>query len=159
MATIRKSVIPVASAEVLTSEEDWLEIAPLAQVEVTSEHPDHPIEAALGAGSASGWRAGASGAQTVRLRFDKPQEIRRIRLRFVETQHARRQEFVLRSSTDGRTSRDIVRQQWNFSPTGSTVELEDYVVDLSGVAVLELCIIPDVSGGDAPASLSELRVG
>jgi hypothetical protein len=49
--------------------------------------------------------------------------------------------------------------QWNFSPSGSTRELEDYRVDLSGVTVLELHIVPDQRGGDARASLAELRLG
>ena len=38
---------------------------------------------------------------------------------------------------------EVVRQQWNFSPHGTTEEIEDYTVDLSGVTVLELRIDPD----------------
>ena len=37
-----------------------------------------------------------------------------------------------------------MRQQWNFSPTGSTTEIEHYVVDLDAVSVLELAIRPDL---------------
>jgi hypothetical protein len=37
-------------------------------------------------------------------------------------------------------------------------ETEDYAVDLSGVTVLELNIVPDTSGGDARASLLGLRL-
>jgi hypothetical protein len=94
----------------------------------------------------------------VRLRFDEPQRLQRIRLQFEETQQARSQEFVLRWSGEGEGFREIVRQQWNFSPSGSTTESENYVVALAGVSVLELCITPDKSGGDARASLAELRV-
>jgi hypothetical protein len=155
---MRKSIVPPASAELLVPEDAWLDIARLAAVEVTSEDPAHPIEASLRTGSASGWRAGASGAQTVRLLFDEPQRIKRIRVHFVETQHERRQEFVLRWSADGANFRDIVRQQWNFSPTGATSELENYAVGLSDVAAIELYIIPDVAGGEVPASLAELRL-
>ncbi|PYS76638.1 MAG: carbohydrate-binding protein, partial [Acidobacteria bacterium] len=52
----------------------------------------------------------------------------------------------------------VVRQQWNFSPHGSTREAEDYRVELNGVTQLELKIVPDRSGGDARASLAQLRL-
>jgi F5/8 type C domain-containing protein len=155
---MRKSIIPARSAYLEAPEAGWLDVASLARVEVTSEDPGHPVEDALRKEGRSGWRADASGPQTVRLRFDQPQRIRRIRLHFVEAQHERNQEFVLRWSADGKTFRDIVRQQWNFSPSGATNEIENYSVELSGVTVLELCVIPDVSGRDVRASLAELRL-
>jgi len=155
---MRKSILPAGSANVPAPEDGWLDVARLARVEVTSEEPGHPVEDALSPGGGSGWRAGASGPQRVRLCFDEPQRIQRIRLHFVETQRERRQEFVLRWSADGRTFGDIVRQQWNFSPSGATSETENYAVALSEVAVLELCIIPDVSGSDLRASLAEWRL-
>jgi hypothetical protein len=71
----------------------------------------------------------------------------------------RTQEFVLRWSPDGgRSFREIVRQQWNFSPPNSIREREEYQVHLSGVTVLELVIVPDISGGLARASLKSLRL-
>ena len=39
----------------------------------------------------------------------------------------------------------MVRQQWNFSPHGTTEEIEDYTLDLSGMTTLELRIDPDRS--------------
>jgi hypothetical protein len=54
--------------------------------------------------------------------------------------------------------RDIVRQQWNFAAPDATREVEDYAVELSAVAVLELTIVPDTSGGPALASLLSLRL-
>jgi hypothetical protein len=54
--------------------------------------------------------------------------------------------------------REIVRQQWNFSPPNTTREVEEYRVELSGVNVLELIIVPDISGGVAHASLKSLRL-
>jgi hypothetical protein len=38
-----------------------------------------------------------------------------------------------------------VTQQWNFSPAGSTTEVEDYAVSLQGVSALELAIQPDIT--------------
>jgi hypothetical protein len=142
-----------------SSNEPWLDVERLAQVEVTSEDAAHPIEGALIAGIGSGWRAAQPGRQTVRLIFDEPQRIRRMRLLFQEDDQERRQEFVLRWSADGGKSyREIVRQQYNFSPPGTTLECEDYRVDLDTLTTLELSIIPDVSGLPVRASLAELRL-
>ena len=85
--------------------------------------------------------------------------LRRISLLFLEETRARTQEFVLRWSADGGKSfRKVVRQQYNFSPTGATCESEDYEVTLEGVTALELVITPDVSGSSARASLKRMRL-
>ena len=62
------------------------------------------------------------------------------------------------SSNPGGPFREIVRQQWNFSKPRSTREIEDYRVELSDVTVLELTIVPNVSGGAARASLKSFRL-
>ena len=56
------------------------------------------------------------------------------------------------------TFREIVRQQWTFSPPETISETEEYQVQLSGVTVLELIIVPDISRGTARASLQSLRL-
>lgn len=110
-------------------------------------------------GGTSGWQAAKPGTQTVRLIFDAPQKLRHIALVFEENETKRTQEFVLRWSPDGGDSfREIVRQQWNFSPPESVREAQEYQVELSGVTVLELTIIPEISGGTSRASLKSLRV-
>ena len=117
------------------------------------------MESAFVSGEARGWRAAVSGSQTIRLVFDQPQRLRRISLVFEERETARTQEFVLRWSQDGGTSfREIVRQQWNFSPPETIREDEEYQVELSNVTVLELIIVPNMSGGAARASLKNLRL-
>ena len=156
---MRKRTISPVQQPVVSSEQEWLNVEDLAEVEITSEDAAHPIESALLPGLASGWRAAGPGNQTIRLLFAKPQQLRRIRLNFLETSTERTQEHVLRWSPDGGHSfREIVRQQWNFSPQGATCETEDYHVDLPAVSVLELSIIPDISGKNAIASLAELRL-
>jgi len=139
-------------------DQTWLKLEDLAQVEVTSEEPDHPIESALIPGAASGWRAALSGEQVIRLVFEEPQRISRIWLRFIENEVERTQQFALRWSSDGSSFQEIVRQEWNFSPTGSTHQIEDFRVSLSGVASLELSIIPDKGGREARASLADFRL-
>ena len=139
--------------------EGWLDLEHLADVELTSEDSAHPIESALLSMSGLGWRAAQAGEQTIRLVFTSPQQIRRIWLEFIEPLTERTLKFVLRWSADGGKSfREIVRQQWHFSPHGATHETEDYRVDLSDVFILELNIIPDMSGSDARASLARLRL-
>jgi hypothetical protein len=117
------------------------------------------VEGALALGDDRGWRAGQAGPQTIRILFDRPVPVRRMSLSFIEPELTRTQEFVIRWSADGgRSLRDVVRQQWNFAPTGSAREAEDYRVDLSDVTVLELTIVPDISGGAARASLAQWRI-
>jgi len=156
---MRKRIITPVQQETASSDLEWLNMEELAEVEITSEDAAHPIESALLPGRASGWRAAGPGKQTIRLLFDYPQRLQRIWLYFVETRTVRTQEYVLRWSPDGGQSfREIVRQQWNFSPQGTTSETEDLHVELPAVTVLELSIIPDISGGNALASLAQLRL-
>ena len=154
---MRKLTVNRDSQNVSPTNQNWLDLEPLAQVEITSEDVGHPIESALIPGRGSGWRAAGSGEQIIRLLFDKPLNIRRIHLLFCEDQQERTQEFVLRWSPNrGHSYREIVRQQYNFSPLGATREMEDYRIDLDGVTALELRILPDIRGVGACASLAEL---
>ena len=156
---MRKQIIGQNPQNVVPAEQAWLDLQSLAQVELTSEDQANPIEAALVSGAGLGWRAAQAGEQTIRLLFDESQRVRRIQVLFHEDQKARTQEFVLRWSPDGGQSyREIVRQQYNFSPPGVTREFEDYAVDLAGMTTLELRIVPDISGGDAHASVAQLRI-
>jgi hypothetical protein len=162
---MRKSVVAASSDRVsradahVVNDPRWLDLEELAQIEVTSEDPRHPVEGALVLGEDRGWRAGQAGPQTIRILFDRPVPVRRMTLSFIEPDVTRTQEFVIRWSADGgRSFRDVVRQQWNFSPTGSAREAEDYRVELSDVTVLDLTIVPDVSGGAARASLAHWRI-
>ena len=156
---MRKRLIRQKPQDSSSPNEDWLDLESAAVVEVTSEDKGCPIESALVSDETQGWRAADSGAQTIRLVFDAPQRIRRIWLVFEETEAERTQEFVLRWFSDGGHSfREIVRQQWNFSPPETTREIEDYQVELSDVTVIELVIVPDNGRGAARASLKSLRL-
>ncbi|MFZ2313838.1 MAG: carbohydrate-binding protein [Methylobacter sp.] len=157
---MRKRIISPIQQETTTTNQDWLDMEKtLAEVEITSEDSAHPIESALLLNQTSGWRAAEPGKQTIRLIFAYPQRLRRIWLNFVETQAVRTQEYVLRWSSDGGQSfQEIVRQQWNFSPLGATSETEDHQVELMAVTVLELIIIPEISGDHMIASLAQMRL-
>lgn len=137
----------------------WLDLEKLADVEISSEQPGYPIEAALLPELDQGWRADKPGEQTIRLIFKQPQRIQHIKLCFTEATTSRTQEYVLLASCDnGASYIEIVRQQWNFSPEGSNQELEEHLVDLAEVTTIELRIIPDISGKPALATLDWLRV-
>ena len=155
---MRKRITSKPQRESPSAKTSWLDLEALARVEVTSEDAAHPIESALLPVGATGWRAESPGEQTVRLLFEVPQSLRRIRLLFREEKEARTQEFVLRWSPRTESSwRDVVRQQYHFSPSGATEEIEEYQVELDDVAALELTIIPSLSGGSY-ASLAQLRL-
>jgi hypothetical protein len=156
---MRKRLITPIPQDAPPLDDGWLDLDDAAVVEVTSEEKGYPVESALVSGEMRGWRAADSGSQTIRLIFDKPQRLTLISLVFEETETERTQEFVLRWSPDGgRSFREVVRQQWNFSPPNASREVEEYQFDLSGVTVLELIIVPDNSRGSAHASLKSLRL-
>jgi hypothetical protein len=139
----------------------WLDLESMARVQLTSEDPSFPIENALSTNperNEMGWRAAAPGPQTIALVFTVPTHLRRIFVHFIERETERGQEFVLRYSSAKETDREIVRQQWTFSPTGSAQEIEDYAVDLDGVTKLELVIDPDRGRGQSLATLNALRL-
>jgi hypothetical protein len=153
----KRLVTPIADRK--DRQQGWLDLERAAVVEVTSEDKDFPVESAFASDDTRGWRAEAPGPQTIRLIFDHPQRLRCISLAFEEDNTPRTQEFTLRWSSDGgSTLKEIVRQQWNFSPPESVREVEEYRVDLYNVNVLELVIKPEIGGGIARASLKGLRL-
>src|SRR5215467_9937548 len=153
---MRKQISKLMS-NVRATEQAWLDLENIASVEMTSEEQAFPIESALVGQGKQGWRAAEPGVQTIRVIFDQPQRLKRISLVFVETEAQRTQEFTIKWSPDrGNCSQEIVRQQWNFSSPNATREIEDYAVELSNVAVLDLTIEPDKDNRTARASLLSL---
>jgi hypothetical protein len=156
---MRKQTISSGSETVSRLGDAWLDLERLAKVEITSESADHPIESALIPDRGPGWRAAQPGKQTIRLIFDHPVSLARILLRFDEEEQGRTQEFVLRWLPEGQKSpREIVRQQFTFSPPATNQEIEDYSIKLNGVTAVELEIVPDISGGGAYATLAQMRL-
>lgn len=157
---MRKAIITAEPMDSTTAEQQWHDLTKIARAELSSENPSFPIESALSSLEGSGWRASGPGRQIIRLLLDEPLRIRHVQLVFHEDTQPRTQEFVLRwcPDEDGRSYREIVRQQYNFSPPDTIREVEDYTVDLVDVKLLELSIVPDISGGEAWASLARLRI-
>jgi hypothetical protein len=158
---MRKSVISSAAETAAAAQDEWLDLEKIARVEISSENVDFPVEGALGKSLTAGWKAESTGPQMIRLHFDVTQEIRRIQLHFVDRAAERSQEFAVYAG-EGAEMREVVRQQWSFSPGGSTEEKEDYTVELHGVTVLEVRIDPDRShdpkASRSYASLQSLKL-
>ncbi len=139
---------------------EGLDILALATALVTSEAPDHPIENAFdghrGPG-ASRWVASDPGTQTLILEFATPQTVRGVELEVEEQEIARTQELDLSASVDGGVSwRELVRQQYNFSPPGTTLERESWEVTVEDLTHFRLRITPDQAGTPCRASLTTL---
>jgi hypothetical protein len=141
--TLINQELPAYSHSAAAPNGNWLNLDTLATVQITSEDPLFPIEHALGNEPSTGWRAAAKGPQFIRVNFDKPTALRRIHLHFIDRAAERSQEFALYAASTGGELREVLRQQFTFSPGGSTEEIEDYTVDLSDIATLELRIDPD----------------
>jgi hypothetical protein len=145
---MRKSLIDTtapADTQPSTGKGSWLDLEAIATVEITSEDPHFPIEHALGTARTSGWRAEAKGPQFIRLNFDQPTAIHRIHLHFSDLAAERSQEFAIYARGEGQDLKEVRRQQFTFSPGGSSEEIEDYTVNLPAVTTLELRIDPDRS--------------
>ena len=138
------------------------DITAIATVLVTSEDPAHPIDHVFdghrGPG-ASRWIAAQSGEQRLILAFDAPQTIQRLRVEVDEPDVSRTQEIDVSVSTDGgRTYRELLRQEYTFSPPGTSHEQEEWTLNAGGVSHLQLRIKPDKGGTACRATLTSLTV-
>jgi hypothetical protein len=105
------------------------------------------------------WSADEPGEGTIDVQFHRPITLRRVRLVFEEREHLRTQEFTIVASLHrGEQHRELVRQQFTFSPGGATQQVEDYVFEVERVASIQIRIIPDIGGGPAVAAMVDLRV-
>jgi hypothetical protein len=78
---------------------------------------------------------------------------------FREQEVSRSQEIALFATSKTLPRKELVRQQWVFSPQGATTEVEDYFFDLSEVTALELEIDPGRHDKHVFASLQSIQIG
>jgi hypothetical protein len=143
---LRKQIIqnrPHAEADPNAGTKD---IATIATVLVTSELPDHPVDHVFDAHNGRGgtrWVAADDGEQTVIVAFDTPQQIREVSLEIEEPDTSRTQALILSLSRDGgRTYREVLRQEFTFSPPGTPFEREKWAVSADDVTHLLVGIRP-----------------
>ena len=137
-------------------------VAEIATVWVTSEATDNPIDCAFDQRRGSGgsrWLAAEVGEQRLILAFDHPQTLRTITVEVEEPEVSRTQELQVAVSTDGgQTFQELRRQEYTFSPPGTTFEREEWAVTLDGVTHLRIVIIPDKGGKPCRATLTALAL-
>jgi hypothetical protein len=156
---LRKQIIkPHPATPDITSGE--IDIAAVATVMVTSETPEHPVDYAFDEHRGQGgtrWIAGESGEQVMILTFDAPQTIHHVSLEVEEPEVPRTQELQVSLSCDGgRSYRELLRQEFNFSPPNTTFEREDWAISAEGVTHLRLGIKPDKGDKPCKATVTSL---
>ena len=139
-----------------------IDLAADAVLSYTSEHPDHPIESIVDGQDGphgTSWEAAAADTpQVLSIEFDEPRSIVRLHYEVAETTDERTQEVRIEASTDGGQSyRQVLVQEYNFSPRGATFQSEDLALNLSGVTHLRLTIVPNKQGSGR-ATLTSLRL-
>jgi hypothetical protein len=92
------------------------------------------------------------------VEFDQPQTISRLVYEVEELTRERTQEIRIEVSEDGgRTYRQILIQEYNFSPRGATYQREEQRLNLQGVTHLRLTTVPN-KNGSGTAALTALRL-
>ena len=158
---LRKHIVnrPTPTAPHPAEEKD---VAALATVSVTSEAPGYPVDHVFDGRRGPGgsrWIAADLGEQALILAFDAPQAIQSISLEIEELDVSRTQELLLTVSRDGGlTYRDVVRQEYNFAPPGTTFEREQWAVNAEGITHVQLVIKPDKGGRPYRATLTTLAL-
>lgn len=105
------------------------------------------------------WSADSPGEQMIEIRFHQRTPVRRLRVVSSAVKESRTQEMTIWvSMRGGERHREVLRQQFNFSPNGATEEVEEYALELEEVSRIQLRIVPSIDGRPAVARVNELRV-
>jgi hypothetical protein len=139
-----------------------IDIAGHASVAYSSEDPAHPVENLFdgrsGPGATRWMSARPDTIEHIVLEFDQPQTIARLVYEVEEAMRERTQEIRVEVSEDGgRTYRQILVQEYTFSPRGATYQREDQHFELHRVTHLRLTIVPN-KDGSGTATLTALRL-
>lgn len=139
-----------------------IDIAGCATVSYSSEDPAHPVEHLLdgqsGPGATRWMSARPDTIEHLVVEFDHPQTISRLEYEVEEPARERTQEVRVEVSEDGgRSYRQIVVQEYNFSPGGATYQREERRLDLHRITHVRLTIVPNKSGSGT-ATLTTLRL-
>jgi hypothetical protein len=154
MMSEQRSTFPESSGEI--------DIAKHAMLGYSSEDPHHPldhlIDGRCGRGGTRWASARPNATELIVLEFDRPQRISHLVYEVEECRQARTQEVRVEVSADGgRTYRQVLAQDYTFSPQGATFQHEDLRLDLAALTHLSLTIVPNKDGSGI-ASLTSLRL-
>jgi hypothetical protein len=139
-----------------------IDIAGSATIAYSSENPAHSVEHMLdgrcGPGATRWISARPDTVEHIVVEFDRPQAISRLVYEVEEAIRERTQEVRVEVSEDGgRSYRQILVQEYNFSPGGATYQREEQRFNLLQVTHLGLTIVPNKCGSGT-ATLTALRL-
>ncbi|MBI3966483.1 MAG: discoidin domain-containing protein [Chloroflexi bacterium] len=159
-SAIRKRKLPPASSHNPTTGE--LDIPSSAVIAYSSEDPAHPVDNLFdgrdGPGGTRWLSARPNVTEQILLEFDEPRGISRLSYQVEETSVPRTQEIRVEASTDGGQSyRNLLVQEYTFSPNGATFQREDLQLPFGEVSHLRLTIVPNKHGSGV-ATLTSLRL-
>ena len=160
MITIRKRRLDQSDKAVDDSAP--LDLSRVATIAYSSEDPAHPVEHLVdertGPGGSRWVAAQPDSVEQIVVEFDRPQSVARLVYEVEETQQQRTQEVHVEASTDGGQSyRQVLVQEYTFSPRGATFQREDLRLELHDLSQLRLTIVPNKHGSGV-ATLTSLRL-
>jgi len=139
-----------------------IDIAAGAALAYSSEDPSHPVEhifdGLAGPGGTRWLAARPNATERIVVEFDQPQRISQLWYEVEETERERTQEVRVEISEDqGRTYRQILVQEYNFSPRAATFQREEQRLNVERATHLRLTIVPN-KNGSGTATLTSLRL-
>jgi hypothetical protein len=139
-----------------------IDIARHAALAYWSEDPNHPLEHLIdrhyGPGATRWASARPNTTEYIVFEFDRVQRISRLIYEVEERREQRTQEVRVEVWTDrDRAYRQVLVQEYTFSPQGATFEHEDVQLDLPAISHMRLIIVPNKSGSGI-ATLTSLRL-
>jgi F5/8 type C domain len=161
MAQIRKRLLEDARLLPTISSAE-LNVAAGATIAYSSEEPAHPVDSMFdgrdGRGGTFWESARENTAETLLIELDQRQSISRLIFEAEERQLERTQEVRVEVSCDGGNSfRQLLVQEFVFSPGGATFQREDLRVGVEGASHLRLTVVPN-KNGSGKAKLTSLRL-
>jgi hypothetical protein len=147
LSRLRKRALE-ADAATSVGTADEIDIAGCATIAYSSEKPAHPVDHLLDGRSGPGGTRWISARpdviEQIIMEFDQPQAISRLVYEVEEAVRERTQEVRVEVSEDGgRTYRQILVQEYTFSPGGAMYQREEQRLNLLSASHLRLTIVPN----------------
>ena len=160
-SAVRKRLLP-KEGEKSAGFAGEIDIASHAVLAYTSDDPNHPIDNLIDGhyGRQSTFWAAAKPDTMERIvvEFDRPQSVSWMVYEVEDCACARTQQVSVDVSSDGgRTYRQMLVQEYTFSPAGATFQREVQRLNLPPISHLRLTIVPDKHGSGS-AKLNSLRL-
>ena len=160
-ARLRKRLLE-AEATTSAGTDHGINIVGCAAIAFSSESPAHPIEHLFdehsGPGATRWISARPDTVERIIVEFDEPQSISRLVYEVEETVRERTQEVRVEvSENEGRTYRQFLVQEYNFSPREATYQREELRLNLLQVSRFRLTVVPN-KNGSGTATLTTLRL-